>query len=413
MAGLKRTLGLLDTVSLSLGAIIGAGIFVVIGIAARVAGPSLIVSIVIAGIIAALTGISVSHLLRAFPKEGGQYEYGSRTLSPSLGFLSGWMWCLNKIVTDSVIALGFATYASLFLHVPIQVMALLIIAIIMVINYLGVRTTGNLINLLVIAKVAILLFFVFVGLFYIKPVNFTPFAANGAIGILQASAIIFFAYVGFIRPIYVVEEVKEPKKNVPRGIFLGLAIAAIIYVTVTFVAVGLVGSSLLGSSSSPLALAISVTKFPYAIAIVSIGAIIATFSVLLGDVLGLSRMIFAMGRKGDYPKWLGQISKSKSTPRNAIILSGILIAIPTLFFDLKGLVQVASFLILVYFAFVNLSAAKHKLKIKKSALIPILGIIGTLALAFSLSLYSILIGFALIIAGIIYFSAKSKISSRL
>ena len=150
------------------------------------------------------------------------------------------------------------------------------------------------------------------------------------------------------------------------------------------------------------------TKVPYAVAIVSIGAIIATFSVLLGDVLGLSRMVFAMGRKGDYPKWLGQVSKSKNTPANAIILSGILIAIPTLLFNLKGLVQVASFLILVYFAFMNLSAAKHKLKIRKSALISILGVIGTLALAFSLSFYSILIGLALIIAGLIYFSVKSK-----
>ena len=156
------------------------------------------------------------------------------------------MWCLNKIVTDSVVALGFATYASLFLNVPIQLMALLIIVIIMIINYLGMRATSNVINLLVIAKVAILIFFVFVGLFFIKPANFTPFATNGAMGILQASAIIFFAYVGFIRPIYVVEEVKEPKKNVPRGIFIGLAIAAILYVIVAFVAVGLVGSNLLG-----------------------------------------------------------------------------------------------------------------------------------------------------------------------
>jgi APA family basic amino acid/polyamine antiporter len=192
MVKLKRTLGLFDTVSLSLGAIIGAGIFVITGAASQIAGPSLIISIIIAGMLAALTAISVSQLVKAFPKEGGEYEYGYKTLSPFLGFLSGWIWSLNKIVTDSVIALGFATYASLFLPFPIQTIAVAIIAIVTIINYFGIRTTGTLIDLLVIIKISILLFFIFLGIFYIKPSNFIPFSPHGMTGILQASAIMFF-----------------------------------------------------------------------------------------------------------------------------------------------------------------------------------------------------------------------------
>jgi APA family basic amino acid/polyamine antiporter len=411
MVKLKRTLGLFDTVSLSLGAIIGAGIFVITGAASQIAGPSLIISIIIAGILAALTAISVSQLVKAFPKEGGEYEYGYKTLSPFLGFLSGWIWSLNKIVTDSVIALGFATYASLFLPFPIQTIAVAIIAIVTIVNYFGIRVTGTLIDLLVIIKISILLFFIFLGIFYIKPSNFIPFSPHGMTGILQASAIMFFAYVGFVRPIYVVEEIKKPKKNVPKGIFLGLIIAAIIYFLVTFVAIGLVGSNVLGSTDSPLASAISITNFPQAVSIITFGAIIATFSVLLGDVLGLSRMIFAMGRRGDYPKWFGHIEKFSQTPRRAVLFTGLMIGVPTLIFNLRSLIQVASFLILVYFAFINLSAIKLKKNLRRFSIISAIGIIGVLSLAFSLSFSSILIGFLLIFFGTVYFLVKKRICS--
>jgi len=411
MVKLRRTLGLFDTVSLSLGAIIGAGIFVITGAASQIAGPSLIISITIAGTIAALTAISVSQLVKAFPKEGGEYEYGYKTLSPFLGFLSGWIWSLNKIVADSVIALGFATYASLFLPFPIQTIAVAIIAIVTIINYFGIRTTGTLIDLLVIIKISILLFFILLGIFYIKPSNFIPFSPHGMTGILQASAIMFFAYVGFVRPIYVVEEIRKPKENVPKGIFLGLIIAAIIYFIVTFVAVGLVGSNALGSTDSPLASAISITNFPQAVSIITFGAIIATFSVLLGDVLGLSRMIFAMGRRGDYPKWFGHIEKFSQTPRRAVLFTGLVIGVPTLIFNLRSLIQVASFLILVYFAFVNLSAIKLKKNLRRFSIISAIGIVCVLSLALSLSFSSILIGFLLIFFGTVYFLVKKRICS--
>jgi APA family basic amino acid/polyamine antiporter len=208
-----------------------------------------------------------------------------------------------------------------------------------------------------------------------------------------------------------VEEIKKPKKNVPKGIFLGLIIAAIIYFLVTFVAIGLVGSNVLGSTDSPLASAISITNFPQAVSIITFGAIIATFSVLLGDVLGLSRMIFAMGRRGDYPKWFGHIEKFSQTPRRAVLFTGLMIGVPTLIFNLRSLIQVASFLILVYFAFINLSAIKLKKNLRRFSIISAIGIIGVLSLAFSLSFSSILIGFLLIFFGTVYFLVKKRICS--
>lgn len=409
MAELKRSLGLFDTVSLSLGAIIGAGIFAVTGVASQIAGPSLLFSVIIAGIIAALTGISASQLVKAFPVEGGEYEFAYRTLSPFLAFLSGWMWCLNKIISDSVIALGFANYVSLLLPLQIKIAAILAVAAATAINYFGISATGRTMNLLTITKVSILLFFVFAGTFHIKTSNYFPLFPNGVSGMLEASAIIFFAYIGFIRPIYVVEEVRDPEKNIPRGIFLGLATSALIYFLVTFVAIGLVGSSMLGSTDSPIALAISAINLPFGVPLIIFGAIVATFSVLLGDVLGLSRMVFAMGRRGDYPKWFGHVEKRSGTPRKAVLFSGLAIAVPLLFFDLRGLVQVASFLILVYFSLLNFSATRLERSSRKFSIISIMGILSTLALAFSLSPLSISAGFLLILSGITHFYAKKKI----
>jgi APA family basic amino acid/polyamine antiporter len=406
MGELKRSLGLFDTVSLSLGAIIGAGIFAVTGVASQIAGPSLLFSVMIAGIIAALTGVSASQLVKAFPVEGGEYEFAYRTLSPFFAFLSGWMWCLNKIVSDSVIALGFANYVSLFLPLQIKIIAIIAVAAAAAINYFGISATGRAMNLLTITKVSILLFFVFAGIFNIKTSNYFPFFPNGVSGMLEASAIIFFAYVGFIRPIYVVEEIRDPEKNIPKGIFLGLAISALIYFLVMFVAIGLVGSSMLGSTDSPIALAMNAINLPFGVPLIIFGAIVATFSVLLGDVLGLSRMVFAMGRRGDLPKWFGHVEKRSGTPRNAVLLSGLAIAVPLLFFDLRGLVQVASFLILVYFSLLNFSATRLGNSPRKISIISIMGILSTLTLAFSLSLLSISVGFLLISSGIIYFCVK-------
>src|SRR5207249_5993829 len=135
-----------------------------------------------------------------------------------------------------------------------------IIGLVTIINYSDVRVAGTIIDWLVIANLTILFTFIIVGSFYIKPANFQPFAPFGVSGILQASALIFFAYVGFARPIYLVEEIKDPERNVPRGMYVGLATSMIFYLLITTVAVGLAGSDALGKSSSPLATAISFTN---------------------------------------------------------------------------------------------------------------------------------------------------------
>lgn len=409
MSELKRSLNLFDVVSLAIGAIIGAGVFVLTGLASQVAGPALLVSILLGCITASLTAISISNLVLAFPKEGGEYEYGYKTLSKFAGFISGWMWTLNKLVAAGVLSLGFATYFALLLpSSSLKLTALILIGFVTIINYCGLRRAGTVIDVLVISKLAILFVFIILGLPYTKSSNFFPFVPYGIKGILEAAGIFFFAYVGFARPVYLVEEIKEPTKNVPRGIFFGLLISTIIYVLVSFVAIGLVGTNVLGSSNSPLEKAINVTGFNWAPILITLGALIATFSVLLDDNIGLSRMIFAMGRKGDYPKYFGHVNKN-NVPGNAIILTGIIGILVTLFFDLRSLAEVASFFILLYFSLVNLSAIKLETKTRRfPVIISALGVLITLILAFSLSFKSIIIGIALIIIGAVYFALNSS-----
>jgi len=206
MTELKRTLGLFDTFCLVISAVVGAGIFAVTGVVSQVAGPALIISVIVAGIIAAFTASSIAQLVRAFPTEGGEYEYAYKTLSPFAGFLSGWMWNLNKVMADGAVALAFATYLStIFPGLPAQAVAIGIIVLVTLINYSDVRVAGTIIDSLVIANLTILSIFIIVGSFYISPANFQPFAPFVVSGILEASALIFFAYVGSGRPIYLVE----------------------------------------------------------------------------------------------------------------------------------------------------------------------------------------------------------------
>ena len=249
MPSLQRALGLFDTFGLVIGAVVGAGIYAVTGVASRAAGPSLILSVLAAGAVAALTAISITQLSAAFPREGGEYEFGYKTISPFAGFLSGWIWNINKVLADAAVALAFATYLSVFLPVvPAQPVAVAVIALVTLINYAGVKTAGKVVDLLSIATLAILFLFVLGGSFFIRPANFQPFAPHGAVGMLRAAAVMFFAYVGFSRPIYLVEEIKNPARNVPLGIFLGLAVSTVFYLLVTFVAVGLGGSAATGSA---------------------------------------------------------------------------------------------------------------------------------------------------------------------
>jgi len=266
---LKPKLGLFDATAISIGAIIGGGIFVVTGIVAGFAGPALVFSLLIAAVIALFTALSFAELSFYIPKEGSVYEFAYELVSPFAGFLTGWMWILSNVFGGAAVSLGFAYYLTAFFpNLTVNLVAAAICMAFTLLNFLGIRQSAILNNFLVSAKLLVLAFFAIFGLAYIKPSNFTPFVSPefGTLGILYGAFYIFFSYGGFGRV-------------APKAILLSLVISTIVYMLIGIVAVGLAGTSNLSRSNSPLTEAISITGNSTAVWIVSLGGLLATASV--------------------------------------------------------------------------------------------------------------------------------------
>jgi len=409
---LKPSLGLFDATAISVGAIIGAGIFVVTGIAAGHAGSALIVSMIVAAIIALFTALSFAELTAWQPREGSIYEYAYQLISPFAGFLTGWMWILSNIFTGAAVSLGFANYlTALFPILPINLMAAVLCIAFTTLNFFGIRQSALLNNFLVAAKLFILAVFIVFGLAYVNPTNFTPFIPF-KVGVLYGACYIFFAYGGFARVAVVAEEVRDAKRNVPRAILLSLAISTIVYVLVGAVAVGLIRASDLANSNFPLTEAISTTGNASAIYMVSAGGLLATASVLLTAILGVSRMAYAMARRKDIPQALSKLHPKYKTPYHSIWIVGALMTLLVLFIDLTKVVAISTFALLFYYALANASALR--LKVQKRLypqIVPVLGAATCLALLVFILFASPeawIMGVGALVAGAVYYMAKKK-----
>jgi APA family basic amino acid/polyamine antiporter len=407
---LKPILGLLDATAINVGAIVGAGIFIVTGIAAGVAGSAMIFSMLIGSIVALFTALSFSELTAWLPKEGSIYEFAYQLVSPFVGFLSGWMWILSNTFAGAAVSLGFAYYfTALFPIIPTNLIAAIICIIFTILNFIGTRKSALLNNFLVAIKLFILMFFFIFGLTYINPTNFTPFEPL-QIGVLYGAYYMFFAYGGFARVAVVAEEIKDAKKNVPRAIIISLAVSAIIYLLVGIVAIGLVGAQTLSNSNSPLIEAMNATGSTMAVYIISFGGLIATASVLLTSILGVSRVAFAMSRRGDLPQSFTKLHPKFNTPSYSIWVLGTLMALLVLFMDLTKVVAISTFATLFYYCIANIAALRLRRQNRLyPKIVPILGIATCLAFLifiFFISPQSLDLGIVGLLAGTIYFIAS-------
>ncbi len=349
---------LFDATAISLGAIIGGGIFVVTGIVAGLAGSALVLSILLASVISLFTALSFVELALWAPAEGGGYEFASKLISPFAGFLVGWMWIVSNLFSGAAVSLGFSHYlVSLFPVVPFKLAVILLCLAFTVLNYLGIKHSARVNNFLVVTKISILLLFVGVGVFHFRPANFGDPLRSGR-GILYGAFYIFFAFAGFARVTLVAEEVKEARKTVSKAIILSLAISAIIYVLVGTTALGLAGAGVLAGSKSPLSDAIKTVGNPVLVYLVSTGGLLAMASVLLTSILGVSRMMFAMSRRGDLPSVLGRLHRRFKTPDVSVLVVGVLVTVLALFFDLTKVVVLSTFASLFYYTLANYSALR-------------------------------------------------------
>jgi APA family basic amino acid/polyamine antiporter len=411
---LKRVLGLWDATAISVGGIIGAGIFVVTGIVAGLAGSALVASMIIAAAISAFTALSFAELTAWQPVEGSIYEHARQLVSPFSGFLVGWMWMLSSTFGGAAVSLGFGYYlTAIFPVLPSNLVAAFLCVAFTALNFVGVRQSALLNNILVAIKLIVLAFFIIFGALHANTANFVPFAPFNA-GVLYGSYFMFFAYAGFARVTVAAEEVKDAKRNVPRAVLLSLAISTIIYILVGVVAVGLVKPADLASSSSPLTAAMSATGSPLAAEVISLGGLVSTASALLTSVLGASRMSYSMARRRDLPQALGKLHGRFSTPHYSIWILGALMALLVLFVDLTGIVAISTFTILFYYAIANAAAMRLKKEDRQyNRLVPLLGLASSLMLLvfiLFISTQAWIVGIACLIAGAVYYGARKAFS---
>src|SRR3954452_7252138 len=321
--GLRRAVGALDLTALGLGAIIGTGIFVIVGEAIGKTGPSIILSFVLAGVTCIFSALSYSELASTIPVSGSAYTYGYCTLGELLAWVIGWDLVIEYGFSIAVVAVGWGGYIqdllnSLFgislpdaiaqppgeggtINLPAVVLVLAITALLVV----GVRESARANSVMVLLKLAILVFFIVVGVTAFNGDNFTPFAPHGTSGVVDAAALIFFAYIGFDAVSCSGEESRRPAKDLPIAIVGSLVIATALYILVAIVATGLAPQKTLADADAPLTEAMQAGGFGWSANILSIGALIAITSVVLTILYGQTRITFAMCRDGLLPRSLG------------------------------------------------------------------------------------------------------------
>jgi len=400
---LCRELRLLDAVAIGLGAIIGAGLFVVSGVAAGLAGPAFLIGLLLAGLAATCNALSSAQLAAAYPQSGGTYEYANRVLNPWLGFAAGWMFLASKLAAGGTVALGFAEYlARFFPQLPVRPVAITAVLLLTVVNYFGIKKAGRLNTVIVSFTLLALLYFIASGVSHFDSSKLEPFAPNGIRGVLESAAILFFAYTGYARLATLGEEVHDPVRTIPRAIVISLSIAMVLYAAVMLVAVGAIGAPAMAATRAPIETAAKTFAWPGVAQVVMIGATTAMLGVLLSQILGISRMMLAMARRRDLPRALDHVHAENAVPDRGVWITGAIIALVSFFGTLEWIVSAAAFTILLYYAITNIAALKMPADKKLFPdWVSILGLLMCFVLALSLKVETILSGLALLIVGLI------------
>lgn len=418
---LQRQLGVVGATLMGLGSIIGTGVFVSIGIAAGIAGTGVILAVIVGALVAICNGLNSAQLAASHPVSGGSYEYGYKYLNSWLGFTAGWMFLLAKTASAATAALGFASYflnatglSGFSLHIPLAFVAVVVLTAIV---FSGIRRS-NAANLIIVSvSLLSLVFFIVAG----APIainsgaeHFTPFANNSVGAVLHASALMFVAYTGYGRIATMGEEAKEPRRTIPKAIIVTMVLTMLVYTAVAVVAVGAAGPEFLGKSAStgqaaPLEVVARHFGIPGGSQILAIGAIAAMLGVLLNLILGLSRVLLAMGRRRDMPRIFARLNQSGTTPAPATIAVGSAIAILVLIGNVKTTWSFSAFTVLIYYAITNLAALylppQERLYPKWLAL---LGLLACLFLAFWVEPFIWQVGLALIVAGLIWHTVAQQ-----
>jgi APA family basic amino acid/polyamine antiporter len=397
-APLIRRLGLTDAVSIGLGSMIGAGVFVAFAPAAAAAGPFLLVGLALAAVVAYCNANSSARLAALYPQSGGTYVYGRERLGPFWGYLAGWAFVIGKTASCAAMALTVGFYVW-----PAQAHAVAVAAVVVltVLSCFGVQRSTQLTRIIVAVVLAVLAAAV-IGIGASDSLPHTLFESSReatVFGVLQSAGLLFFAFAGYARIATLGEEVRDPARTIPRAIPLALAITLAVYVAVAVALLWALGGDGLATATAPLADAVAAAGLPWLVPVMRVGAALAALGALLALALGVSRTTLAMARDRHLPTVLATVHEHSGVPRHAEMAVGIVVAVLAATVDLRGAIGFSSFGVLMYYAIANCSALTLGRR-----LIPVVGLAGCLLLAFTLPWTAVLTGAGVLaLGGLVYY----------
>lgn len=427
MAELRRHLGLFQTTMYGVGLILGAGIYALIGDAAGQAGNSLWLSFVLAAVAAVFTGLSYAELASMYPKAAAEYSFVKKAFGNNfVAFIVGWMTLFVAIISASAIAVGFGGYFSDMFGGPILLSAILVIAALSFVNFFGIRESSSVNIIFTVIEAAGLALIVWIGFALFGDAEMDYFEMpHGFSGIFSAFAIVFFAYIGFENIANIAEEVRNPKKVLPRAIILAISITAIVYILVSVSATRVLTWQELDASIAPLADVAERALGPQAQMILSFIALFATTNTVLIMLISGSRILYGIASDRALPSIFGRIHQKKNTPWVATVTIGALAVAFTFAGNIATIVNISVFAIIMVFIMVNFTliwmrikhpdverAFKVPFSVKKFPILPALGIVTPIIGIIHLDWYVISMGLGVMAAGAIFYFAYNKVLQR-
>jgi APA family basic amino acid/polyamine antiporter len=413
-SGLKKVLGPFDLVLMGIGAIVGTGIFVLTGTGAVTAGPGLTLSFVVAALACAFAALCYAEFASTVPVAGSIYTYSYATLGELVAWMIGWDLLLEYGLATSTVAVGWSGYFQSLLkgigivlpealraapgaipgvNTVFNLPAFLIMMVLTFLLSLGVRESARLNNVMVLIKTGVVLLFIFVGMNYVKPDNWTPFLPFGMGGVMSAAALVFFAFIGFDAVTSAAEEVKNPSRDLPIGIIGSLAVCTVLYVVVAAIMTGIVPFMDFKGVDHPVSLALQVAGQNWVAGFVDLAAILGMSTVILVMAYGQTRILFAMSRDGLLPAKLSTVHPKYGTPFFATWMVGIIFGLIAAVVPLGVLAELVNIGTLAAFSLVSVAVIilrKKRPDLHRAFRCPGVPVIPALAIVFCLTLMSFL-----------------------